>query len=372
MLHVDMDTFYASVEIAKDPSLKDVPVAVISGGRRSIVLAANYPARKFGLRAALPTFMAKQKCPSARYIIANMHEYRTISTGIMQLFYHFSPFVQPISVDEAFIDASGLTDITPYQLAQQIRAATKKRYGINCSVGIGKNRSIAKIASRQAKPDGIFEVPAAQTMEFLRGLEVRALWGVGRSTYKKLDDINIETIDDLLHFDRKLLENKLGKAATQHVLRLANGGDLKHLEHKDKSVSLESTFEYCITGEAEINKQLLRIADKVAARMRRKQKITRTIVLIVKNARFQVFNRNKTVPFWTDSTKQIYQTVKQLAVPYHAETIRMLGVRLDNLHTNTNYQKTFDDALGKDIDAAVDKARQKFGNTSLHFGTLLD
>ncbi|MER6797208.1 DNA polymerase IV, partial [Amycolatopsis mediterranei] len=273
MLHVDMDAFFVSVELRTRPELADKPVVVSGGGPRAVVAAANYPARKFGVRSAMPFSTAKRLCPHLINIPPTSGLYGEVSRGVMGIFRELTPLVEPLSLDEAFLDVSGALrrlGATPASLGAQIRSRVAAEHGITCSVGVAKVKFVAKLASGMAKPDGMVVVPAAETLAFLHPLPVSALWGVGARTEEHLRRLGLATIADVAAFPPERLKKSLGTAAGEHLYRLAHGVDERSVvaESAEKSIGAEHTFDVDRHDRASLGLELLRLAERVGATLR--------------------------------------------------------------------------------------------------------
>ncbi len=248
ILHVDMDAFYASVEIRERPELKDKPVVVGGIGNRGVVSSANYIARKYGVRSAMPTSRARRLCPHAVYVSPTFGLYQEVSRGVLGIFRDITPLVEPLSLDEAFLDVSGALrrmGMTSGQIGQLIRERVEAEHGITCSVGVAPTKFVAKLASGLCKPDGMLVVPKASVLEFLHPLPVSALWGVGKKTAERLADVGLERVADVAAAPLPRLRRIIGNALAEHLHPLAHGYDDRSVEPEsvDKSVGAEETFE---------------------------------------------------------------------------------------------------------------------------------
>jgi DNA polymerase-4 len=276
LLHIDMDAFYASVMLRERPELRDQPV-VIGGGHRGVVLAANYPARRFGIRSGMSGAQALRACPQAIRLAPEFAQFEAVSRSVMETFRQVTPLVEAYSLDEAFLDVSGsaLRLGTPLQIAEYVRATIFDEQRITCSVGIAATISVAKLASRRAKPDGVLVVPPEQVIDYLHPLDVGELFGVGDKTRAKLHRLGLLTVGDVARIPLPTLMQMLGRASGRHLHELAWGTDRSTLmprradDDPERSMGAEETFSRD-TAEAEtINAELLRLATKVTARMRR-------------------------------------------------------------------------------------------------------
>ncbi|MBJ7286336.1 MAG: DNA polymerase IV [Candidatus Nanopelagicus sp.] len=373
ILHVDMDAFYASVEERDNPKLKGKAV-VVGAGKRGVVSAANYEARKFGIRAAMPVYKAKALAPHAVFITPDIAKYSEVSKHVMQIFNDVTPYVEPISLDEAFLDVTGARKLlgTGKQIADLIRKRVEKEQGITCSVGIAHNKFIAKIASGHCKPNGVLEIDPAKMLDFLHPLAASEIWGVGPKTNEQLAKLGLITIADIANTPRSTLIKILGQAGGSSLYELAWGRDYRDVitEHIEKSISASETFDFDIDQQEEILKEYLRLTEKSAERMREKGLAANTISIKVRFSDFKTISRSKTFDLPINSTQEIFEVVKNLYLALGLERvlIRLVGVSLDSLVENDDLQQM---VLGQresgwaQADRAIDRIKQRFGRTSL-------
>ena len=373
ILHVDMDAFYASVEERDNPKLKGKAV-VVGAGKRGVVSAANYEARKFGIRAAMPVYKAKALAPHAVFITPDIAKYSEVSKHVMQIFNDVTPYVEPISLDEAFLDVTGARKLlgTGKQIADLIRKRVEKEQGITCSVGIAHNKFIAKIASGHCKPNGVLEIDPAKMLDFLHPLAANEIWGVGPKTNEQLAKLGLITIADIANTPRSTLIKILGQAGGSSLYELAWGRDYRDVitEHIEKSISASETFDFDIDQQEEILKEYLRLTEKSAERMREKGLAANTISIKVRFSDFKTISRSKTLDLPINSTQEIFEVVKNLYLALGLERvlIRLVGVSLDSLVENDDLQQM---VLGQresgwaQADRAIDRIKQRFGRTSL-------
>jgi DNA polymerase-4 len=381
ILHVDMDAFYASVEIRDRPELANRPVVVGGIGTRGVVSSANYLARKYGVRSAMPTSRARRLCPQAVYLPPNFTAYQEVSAGVMGIFREISPLVEPLSLDEAFVDVAGALRrlrSTPGTIGQQIRQRVFAEHRINCSVGVASTKFIAKLASGMAKPDGMLVVPASQILAFLHPLPVSALWGVGQRTAEQLERVGLRRVADIAELPLARLRRVVGNAAAEHLHALSRGHDQRAVvaDSADKSIGAEQTFDVDHHDRDLLKRELLRLAERTAAALRAKGMRARTVSIKVRFDDFSTITRSRTVPVATDVTMEIYQTAAQLLdeqVPPGA--VRLIGVRTEQLvlAAETGEQLTLDapDRGWRDADQAADAARSKFGRAAIGPASLL-
>jgi len=380
ILHVDMDAFYASVEERDDPKLKGKAV-VVGVGKRGVVSAANYEARKFGVRAAMPIYKAKALAPHAVFIAPNMARYAEVSEQVMAIFRDVTPHVEPISLDEAFLDVTGARRLlgSGIEIADQIRKRVEKDLGITCSVGIAHNKFIAKIASGHCKPNGVLEVDPEKMLEFLHPLEANEIWGVGPKTNELLEKMGLFTIADIANTPRSTLIRVLGQASGASLYELAWGRDYRDVitEHAEKSISASQTFDVDLYQPEEILKEFLRLTEKSADRMRAKGLATNTISIKVRFADFKTISRSKTLDLPTTGTQEIFEVAKSLYLGLELDRVlvRLVGVSLDSLVENDDVTQM---VLGErtsswqQADRAIDRVKAKFGRSSLRPARLVD
>ena len=332
ILHVDMDAFYASVEVLKDPSLRGKPVAVGGGGARGVVMSASYEARRFGITSAMPSARARRLSPDVVFVSPDFTAYRAYATRLREVLLSFTPVVEPLSLDEAFLDVGGATSLfgAPRVVAERIRAKVLEELELVCSVGVAPNKFLAKMASNAAKPDGLVVVPADGVIEFLHPLPVGALWGVGQRTGEVLGRLGVRTVGELATIPQKVLERTVGEVAGRHLLALAEGRDDRVVipYEAPKSVSHEETFERDLDAEEDLLRELLRLSFKVAARLRADGYRARTVTLKARLASFTTLTRSRTLKDATDSGHELYRTSAELlrAIPGARKRIRLLGV----------------------------------------------
>jgi len=380
ILHVDMDAFYASVEERDDPKLKGKAV-VVGVGKRGVVSAANYEARRFGIRAAMPIYKAKALAPHAVFIAPNMARYAEVSEQVMAIFRDVTPHVEPISLDEAFLDVTGARRLlgSGIEIADQIRKRVEKDLGITCSVGIAHNKFIAKIASGHCKPNGVLEVDPDKMLEFLHPLAANEIWGVGPKTNELLEKMGLFTIADIANTPRSTLIRVLGQASGASLYELAWGRDYRDVitEHAEKSISASQTFDVDLYQPEEILKEFLRLTEKSADRMRAKGLATNTISIKVRFADFKTISRSKTLDLPTTGTQEIFEVAKSLYLGLELDRVlvRLVGVSLDSLVENDDVTQM---VLGErtsswqQADRAIDRVKAKFGRSSLRPARLVD
>lgn len=378
IIHCDMDAFYASVAELDDPTLRGKPV-VVGAGIRGVVLSANYAARKFGIRAAMPVGRAKRMAPNAIFVSPDHHRYSEISAQVMQIFASFTPLVEPLSLDEAFLDITGAQRLlgTPREIGQAIRKRVHEECGITCSVGIAPNKFIAKLASGHCKPNGLLEIKEDRILTFLHPLPVSDLWGVGPKLSEQLQKLGLKTVSDVANTPLDTLKRALGEATGEHLYELSWGRDFRSVipEEPDKSISAAETFSYDIDDPEIILREYLRLTEKASARLREKELFAKTISIKVRFADFSTITRSKTLPLPISSTQEIYQVVKDLYIALKLERarLRLVGVSLENLHENAPEQLMLGqrEKGWREAESAVDRASERFGEESVRPARLI-
>ncbi|MFM1905214.1 MAG: hypothetical protein RIT32_10 [Actinomycetota bacterium] len=381
ILHLDMDAFYASVEVKRNPALAGKPVIVGGAAGRGVVVAATYEARAYGIHAAMPMSRALRLCPNAVVVAADHAEYAEVSAQLYQILLSVTPLVETIALDEAFLDIAGAVKLLgrPVQIATHLRAKIKSELGLTASVGIAGNKFLAKLASTYAKPDGLLLIPDDKKLEFLHPLPVGALWGVGEKTETKLKDLGLHQVGDVAKLPIDTLARIVGQAAAEHLAELCQGIDDREVvvSEPEKSIGNETTFGEDLFEPTEVEAQLLRLADQVAARLRERKLSARTLSLKVRFHDFTTITRSKTLPNYTHSTQEINQVVRQLYRNLNLQRvrIRLLGVRAEGLQPTAaaSFQPTLDQpAIGwEEAEVAVDQARAKYGTAAVKPARLL-
>jgi len=402
IVHCDMDAFYASVEVLDNPDLAGKPVIVGGGERRGVVAASSYEARRYGVHSAMPVARAKRLCPGGVFLPVRMSRYRDVSDRIFGIFRRFTPLVEPVSIDEAFLDVTASVRLfgAPEAIARAIKAAVREETGLTVSAGVAPSKLVAKIASDLRKPDGLTVVPRAKVMEFLAPLPVGKLWGVGAVTQEALRRMGVATIGELSRVAPEILGAQFGESGL-HLHRLANGIDERAVEteREAKSIGHEDTYDADIRDPAAIRRELLGLADRVAARLRSHGAKGRTVTLKVKYADFTAITRAVTLPCPTDDGGELYRSVVPLLAKTEAgrRPVRLLGVSVSRLAADeADPEGTWDQmplfggkprrgtgearparpaadpARVARLNDAVDRIREKFGKKGIRPATLLD
>lgn len=382
ILHVDMDAFFASVELARRPELRGRPV-IVGGAERSVVLAASYPARRFGVHSAMPMSRARRLCPDAVVIPPDHRRYREVSDQVMATLREVTSVVEQISVDEAFLDVSGARRRVgrPVHVAERIRAQVAAEQQITCSVGIATTKSVAKLASGFAKPDGVLLVPRGATTAFLRSLPVAALWGVGERTEEALARWGITTVAQLADADLDTVQRAVGRLVGAHLHDLAWGRDPRPVtpERPEKSIGAETTLDRDTHDQALVDAHLVVMADRCARTLRAKRLRARTVAIKVRTADFVTLSRSRTLAAPTDVAADVLTTARALvaATDLAGKAVRLIGVRVEGLDTVAVQQPTLEEAVAafpsdrRDAEVAMDAVRARFGQGAIASGSVL-
>ncbi len=367
-----MDAFFASVEELDDPSLVGKPVIVGGSNGRGVVSAANYAARKYGVNSAMPMSTALKRCPNAEVRRPRFDRYSEVSRRVFEILEDFTPLVQPLSIDEAFLDVSGARALLgrPVEIARAIRARVREEVGLAASVGIASSMFVAKVAGAKSKPDGLLVVPANNTVAFLEPLPVTALWGVGGVTAKRLASFGLQTVGDIQRAGLDSLTPILGARLATHLSNLAHGIDPREVEgaSHDRSIGRSNTFGTDLLDVAEMKREILRMATDVAARARRRDALGHTVVLTVRFPDWNTITRSHTMTDPSNATQTIVREAAALldALDLRGQAVRLLGVRLENLVGEGDLGFLWEDEDdGHNIDVVVDAVSDKFG-----FGTV--
>lgn len=388
-LHVDMDAFFVSVEIRRRPELRGRPV-VVGGTQRGVVAAASYEARRYGIRSAMSMGQALRRCPKLVVLPPDRDAYATASAAVMAILRDVTPLVEPLSLDEAFLDVAGAARVygRPARIAAGIRARVSDELALTCSVGVAPTKFVAKLASARCKPDGLLVVPAVEVLNFLHPLPVTVLWGVGARTAEPLHRLGVRTVADLADTPLDTLRRALGAAGAEHLHALAQGVDPRTVQPREveKSISADHTNDVDLSSEADVCRELLRLGGQVARRVREGGWVAHTVGIKIRFADFRTITRVRTLPGWTDSTRTIYQTAIELyrALGLDQPRIRLVGVKCENfLVAGEAPEQLTLDTLGAaeagsqrrkldlGTDRVIDAARAKFGAHAVSYGTLL-
>jgi DNA polymerase-4 len=390
ILHVDMDAFFVSVELLRHPELRGRPVVVGGGGARGVVAAASYEARSYGVHSAMPGARARRLCPHAVFLPGDHARYSEVSGRVMEVFRSFTPLVEPISLDEAFLDVRGARRLlgTPTEIAHRLRARILDEEGLTCSVGIARVKFLAKLASEEAKPKaspdgpvfgpGVFEVAPDRELAFLHALPAKALWGVGPATLARLERLGVRTVGDLAALPLATVTGALGRASGAHLHALANARDPRPVvpSQATKSISHEETFSRDRFRRDELEIEAVRLSDAVATRLRRAGLTGRTVTVKVRFGDFTTITRSATVDGGLDSGHQLARIARELLASVDpAPGVRLLGVGVSQLDDRGARQLTLDDLLAAEAshggadwstaEEAMDAVRARFGDAAV-------
>jgi DNA polymerase-4 len=382
VLHVDMDAFYASVELRDRPELRGKPVIVGGGGSRGVVLSATYEARAFGVTSAMPMARAWRLCPQAIVISPQHGRYSQASAGVMEVFRSITPLVEPLSLDEAFLDVRGAARRFggARLIGEYVRATVEDEQGITCSVGVAPTKFLAKLASAHCKPDGLLVVPASDVVGFLHPLPVSALWGVGEKTEEVLLKLGLRTVGDLASTPVATLQRALGPAMGAHLSALAWGRDERVVtpSEPEKSIGAEETFPVDVDDPAVVRRELLRLSERTAARLRSAGQVGRTVSIKVRFADFTTITRSKTLREATDVGRVVYDTALGLyeALGLERARLRLVGVRVEQLVAVEGAPRQLllgDKEIGwREAEQAVDRAAHRFGAGAVRPAALVE
>lgn len=382
ILHVDMDAFYASVEQRDQPELRGQPVIVGGIQGRGVVCAASYEARRFGVHSAMPMTTARRLCPQGVYLPVRMKHYAQISRQIRDIFFGFTPLVEPLSLDEAFLDVGGserMFGLAP-EIARRIKERIKAETGLIASVGVAPNKFLAKLASDHGKPDGFVVVTPDQVTAFLSPLPAGRIWGVGAKGQKRLHALGIHTVGQLAALPERILTDHFGKAG-RHMWELAHGRDDRRVvpDREAKSISTETTFAQDIGDRAILRTCLLDLVDHLASRLRQEGLHARSIDLKIRSSDFRTRTRSASLAEATNLTDPLWQAAAGLferSLSREVLPVRLLGVGAARLARDPLVQRGLFDAAVRDkqsaLDQAVDAIRGQFGTGAIQRGSLLD
>jgi nucleotidyltransferase/DNA polymerase involved in DNA repair len=380
IVHVDMDAFFAAVEQRDKPSLVDKPVIIGAdpkGGKgRGVVSTASYQARKFGLASAMPISEAYRRCPQGFYLRPNMAKYSKESKKIYKIFYQFSPLVEPVGIDEAFLNISGSFHIfgNPVQTSLLLKEKIKKETGLTASVGLAPNKMAAKIASDLNKPDGFCQVEKDKLLDFLWPLDVNKLWGIGKKTEKILNDLGINKIGQLARFDKKILENYFGKNGLG-LWQLANGIDRRKVEQpvEAKSIGTEFTFPKDTPDSSQIEIVLSQLSEEVSSRLKKAGVRAKGISVKIRLEDFSTYSRSMRLIKATSFYDTIFKTAKKLYYDsgFLGKKIRLIGLKSEKFIDSRTKDTIFDEfcqSKKEKTDSAVEQIRDKFGQNTIWRG----
>lgn len=344
IIHVDMDAFYASVEQHDDHSLKGKPIAVGGGARRGVVSAASYEARRFGVRSAMSGYLAKKKCPELIFVKPRFERYKEISQQIRHIFYEYTDLVEPLSLDEAYLDVTENKKGNPSAtlIAKAIRAQIYEKTGLTASAGISINKFVAKVASDHHKPNGQKTVNPEEVLDFLENLDIRKFYGVGKVTAEKMYQLGIFTGKELKEKSLPFLEEHFGKSGT-HYYQVVRGIHTSEVQPDriPKSVGAERTFSENLSSEVFMLERLDHIAEELQLRLKKADIAGKTVTLKIKYSDFTLHTRSKTLPYFISHKALIWETAKELLYQEELQnSVRLLGISLANLNTDKQRRPT--------------------------------
>jgi DNA polymerase-4 len=379
---VDLDAFFASVEIRDNPSLAGKPVIVGAlPGHRGVVSACSYEARKFGIRSAMPISQAHRRCPQGIYLVPRMERYSELSDQVMSILGEYTPQLQRISIDEAFLDMSGTERLLgpPLEVGRRIKRRVRSELGLTLSIGIAPNRYLAKLASEAGKPDGLRQVLPGGEIEFLDGLPLARLWGVGEKTRLRLQELNISTIPELRRVPPEVLRSMMGQASGDYLYRVVRGEDpgIFSLAPKSRSLSNETTFETDLKSAEAIRRTILELCEQVMYRLMREGLKSNTAVLKLRFSDFSTTHAQRTVRHWLTSSDELYRLcLELLAQRWNGSTpVRLVGVGTDNVvgAQEVVQQELFEDESSRKrrVEEAVTRIREKMEGVKLTKASLL-
>lgn len=381
ILHVDMDAFFASVEVRRRPELAGLPVIVGGAGNRGVVTSATYEARRYGVHSAMPMSRARRLCPNAVVVPGNMSAYVEVSQAIMALFAMVTPLVEPLSLDEAFLDVGGASRRLgdPVAIGHWLRARVADEQGITCSVGVAASKFVAKLASTRAKPDGLLRVPPGEVMDFLHPLPVGALWGVGAKTEEELTRLGLRTVGDIANTPRATLIRALGAASGIQLYELAWGRDPRRVvpDEPDRSTGAEETFDSDVDDPVIIHRELLRLSERTAGNLRSGGHLARTVTIKVRFADFKTITRSRTLSQGTDVGHEIYYLACELfdGLRLDRARIRLVGVRAEGLCAAAGAPRQMEfgapERGWREAELASDAAAVRFGSGAVRPAALV-
>lgn len=376
-----MDAFFVSVELRRRPELRGQPVVVGGTGPRGVVAAASYEARRFDVHSALPSAVARRRCPHAVFLSGDHELYSAVSRDVHEIFQRYTPLIEPLSLDEAFLDVTGATRLfgEGVEIARRIREDVSAELELTCSVGVAPNKFLAKLASVEAKPRarpdridpgrGVVEVLPGRELEFLHPLPVRRLWGVGPVTLEKLERLGVRTVGDLAALDERTVVAALGRASGTHLLALSQGLDSRPVEvdRDPKSIGHEETYPHDLHDHDTLGRELVRLSDAVAGRLRRNGRGARTLTLKVRFAGFRTVTRSTTLPSPVATAPEIVTALRPLLEALDVSVgVRLLGVSTANFGAPSEQLSLLDEPTDVGRTAgAIDEIRERFGSAAI-------
>jgi DNA polymerase IV len=379
ILHLDMDAFFASVELLDHPELQGQPVIVGHRGRRSVVTAATYEARRYGINSAMPMAVALRRCPGAIVLEPHYERYQHASRRIMSILSEVTPLVEPLSIDEAFLDVRGAISLfgTPYAIATALRARIRAETGLTASVGAASTKFVAKLASSRAKPNGLLVVPGAESLAFLHPQPITALSGVGTSTAQRLARLGLRTIGDIAEAPLDALRDAIGDASAQRLHELAWARDPRKVvpTREERSIGHEMTFELDVRDPRVLDRELLRLSSRVAERLRRAGWVARTVSVKIRFGDFRTITRSRTLSEPSDVAERLSREARALLreARISGAGIRLIGVRAENLIPSGSVARGLwdDDESWRETETTLDAVTDRFGRGAIQRASLL-
>jgi DNA polymerase-4 len=384
ILHVDMDAFFAAVELLDNPALAGEPVIVGGLGPRGVVSTANYAARKYGVHSAMPMAKARRLCPEGKYLRPRMTRYREISTQVFGIFRSYTPLVEGLSLDEAFLDVSASARLfgSAEEIAARLKTRIRQETGLTASVGVAHNKFLAKLASDLQKPDGLVLVPPERVQAFLDPMPIKRLWGIGPKTQPRLQALGILTFGQLRRTGADILRPVLGNR-TEHFLRLAAGDDDREViaESPDKSISHEVTFDQDLVDLPELLAELQHLVEAVGQRLRSRQLLAATVTVKIRDDKFHTITRSRSMPAGSNSTMTLYRLARSLFSGWQQQQpktpVRLLGMGVSGLEHRFAMEAAMDTGDQADqpaqqkLDRVLDSINQRYGDAKIVHGQTL-
>jgi len=380
IIHIDMDAFFASVEQRDNPSLRDKPIGVIGSNTRTVLVTSSYEARKYGVKTGMNVPEAKALCPEITLVTANHEKYTRLCSDIVKMLDKFSPLVEVFSIDEFFLDSTGLYKIfgQPLEMAKKIKRKIKETTGLTASIGIAPNKLLAKLASDISKPDGLKEIKPNGVQDILRDLPVDKICGIGRKTKETLNRMGIQTCGELARANKDLLEKRFG-AIGERLYNMSRGLDDSPVitfgsETREKSMGHSMTLPFDIKRKGELLKHLLKLSDMVGIRLRRQGMVGNTISITIRYKDFKTFSKQKKIEIATNNTKTIFGVISILLNKLKlGQPVRLVGVSVHNLKESFPVLSLFrEDERGGKLDRAKDAINDIFGSDTIQFASIID
>ena len=382
IFHVDLDAFFVAVERSRDPALVGKPVVVGGAGPRGVVSAASYEVREFGVRSAMPMSTARRLAPRAIFISPNHGQYSVVSRQFMAILRDFSPLVEPVSVDEAYLDMTGMERIfgPPTKSAMSIKRRVSDELSIIASIGVGHNRLVAKVASGESKPDGLLIIQPEDAARFFAPLPIRKLPGIGPKAAERLHELGIETLGQLADTPIGVLRRAVGDRQAAHLRRRATGegGDLLSDRQDAKSISAETTFDYDVSDRKRLDSTTLKLSEKVGRRLRKAKRQARVIAIKLRYDDFVTVNRQRSLGSGIDGDTTIYESARALlnaALRERNRPVRLIGVGVSGLNEREGQLALLDEVAEPDdsvVSGAIDKIRERYGDEAIARGRVTE